>query len=448
MCPPSVWAMMADTGRPDTIRYPSAREPTMHRLTLLCALCVAALPSIFMSFAAAHAAEPLLEKSDMYVAGQNGYETYRIPCLVATPEGSLLALCEARRFARGDWGPIDILLRRSSDDGKTWSPPIEVANVSTPHRKNPVALAQDLADPDAVTQNNPLVIADAQTGAIHLLFCQEYMRCFYRRSDDDGRTFTEAVEITPIFEQFRQKYDWKVLATGPGHGVQLASGRLVVPVWLSKGTGDHAHRPSAITTIYSDDHGATWHPGDIIAGETDPLVNPSESVAVELADGRVMLNARSESKQHRRAVAVSPDGATHWTRPQFVEQLVEPICMASMCRFSTTADGGKNRLLFSNPDNLERKDGKAQPGKNRDRRNLTVKLSYDEGQSWPVAKTLEKGRSGYSDLAVGPDGTIYCLYERSTPVGDRLAATLTLARFNLQWLTDGQDQADASTDGK
>jgi sialidase-1 len=230
------------------------------------------------------------------------------------------------------------------------------------------------------------------------------------------------------------------LATGPGHGVQLSSGRLVVPVWLSTGTGGHAHRPSSIATVYSDDHGATWQSGNIVAGETDPLVNPSESVAVELADGRVLLNIRSEAKQHRRGVATSPDGATNWTRPIFDDQLVEPICMASMCRFSKAPDDGKNRLLFSNPENLQRVDGKAEPGKNRDRRNLTIKLSYDEAQSWPIAKTLEKGRSAYSDLAVAPDGTIYCLYERSTPVGKRLASTLTLARFNLAWLTDGKDE--------
>jgi sialidase-1 len=400
-------------------------------------------PLLLALLAPVRAAQPFLEKTDLFVAGRDGYVSYRIPALLATPKGTLLAFCEARASARGDWGPIDILLRRSTDGGKTWSDPKKVADVPGPHRKNPVALKQKLADPNAVTQNNPLLIADAKTGAIHFLFCHEYLRSFYRRSDDDGQTFSEPVEITAAFEPFRKHYDWQVLATGPGHGVQLTTGRLIVPVWLSRGTGGHAHRPSAIATLYSDDHGATWQCGEIIAGESDPLVNPSEAVAVELADGRVLMNIRSESSPNRRAIAISPDGATQWTRPAFHEQLLEPICMASMCRLTTASSGGKNRVLFSNPANLERADGKPEPGKNRDRQNLTVRLSYDEGESWPVAKTLEAGRSAYSDLAVGPDGTIYCLYERTPRATATAGATLTLARFNLEWLTDGKDKLAA-----
>ncbi|MEX0676233.1 MAG: sialidase family protein [Pirellulales bacterium] len=389
------------------------------------------------------AAEPLMEKTDLFVAGQGGYRSYRIPSLVVTPNGSLLAFCEARQTG-GDWGPIEILMRRSADGGKNWSEPKKMAEIEGPHRKNPAALAMKLAGPDAVTQNNPLLIADAKTGAVHLLFCHEYMRCFYRRSDDDGQTFSKSVEITAAFEPFRRHYDWKVLATGPGHGVQLKSGRLIVPVWLSTGTGGGAHRPSVVTTLYSDDHGAKWQCGDIVAGETDPLVNPSEAEAIELADGPVLLNMRSESKQNRRAIAVSPDGAANWTRPALDDELVEPICMASLCRLSKESPDGKNRILFANPANLERAGGKAEPGKSRDRKNLTVRLSYDEAQSWPVAKTLESGPSAYSDLAVGPDGTIYCLYERSSRIDNVFAPSLTLARFNLEWLTDGKDKLSAT----
>jgi sialidase-1 len=306
-----------------------------------------------------------------------------------------------------------------------------------------VALEQKLADPNAVTQNNPLIIVEADSGAIHLLFCHEYMRCFHRRSDDDGATFSPPVEITAAFEAFRPHYDFKVLATGPGHGVQLASGRLVVPVWLSTGTGGHAHRPSVVTTIVSDDHGASWQCGAIITGETDPLVNPSEWMPLALADGRVLANIRSEASANRRAISISPDGATDWSRPVFDDALVEPICMASICRLSSASTGGKNRVLFSNPANLERADGKAEAGKNRDRKNLSVRLSYDECKSWPVAKTLDPGRSGYSDLAVGPDGTIYCLYEHTVKVDGKDASTVSLARFNLEWLTGGKDSLGA-----
>lgn len=160
---------------------------------------------------------------------------------------------------------------------------------------------------------------------------------------------------------------------------------------------------------------------------------------MQLADGRVLLNMRSESKANRRLLTTSRDGATGWSRPQFHDQLLEPICMASMVRLSEGPT--KNRLLFSNPDNLARADGKEAPGKNRDRKNVSVKLSYDESVTWPVSKPIEPGFSGYSDLAVASDGTILLFYERGSTDGANIYKTglLTVARFNLEWLTDGKD---------
>ena len=144
------------------------------------------------------------------------------------------------------------------------------------------------------------------------------------------------MDITPIFEQFRQEYQWNVIAPGPGHGIQLDNGRLLVPVWLS--SGGHAHRPSCMATIYSDDHGKTWQRGEIVGRNNSAGLNPNETVAVQLSDGRVMLNIRNESKRRRRLVAFSPDGATHWTEPAFDEALFEPICMASMIRVQRPGD--------------------------------------------------------------------------------------------------------------
>jgi sialidase-1 len=232
-----------------------------------------------------------------------------------------------------------------------------------------------------------------------------------------------------------------VLATGPAHGIQLKTGRLVVPVWLSTGTGGHAHRPSVTSTIYSDDGGKTWQRGEIAVPNTDEWINPNETVVVELADGGVMLNVRSESKTHRRLVTVSRDGATGWSEPRFDPALLEPICMASIVRLTSKPNSDKNRILFANPHNLERADGKEAAGKSRDRVNVSIKLSYDEGRTWPVNKTLEEGFSGYSDLAVLPDGTALCLFERGSTNGKPGVRTgsLCLARFNLEWLTDGKD---------
>ncbi len=390
------------------------------------------------------AAEPLLEKIDLFESNVDGYALYRIPGIVVTPRGTILAYCEARQTGKSDWDTIDIMLRRSTDGGKTWELRRKIADVPGPKTKNPVALAQNLGNTDDVTYNNPVAIVDPETGAVHFLFCLEYARCFYLRSDDDGLNWTPPVEITETFETFRTGYDWKVLATGPGHGIRISQGphqgRLVVPVWLSTGTGGHAHRPSAVSVIFSDDAGKSWKAGEFVVKHPE-LKNPSETIVVELADGRVMLNIRHESASHRRAVTISDDGATGWSPLQLDDALLEPICMASILRVSGLGDGRKSRIVYANPHNLKRVDGKEEPEKNRERMNLSVKLSHDDGRTWPFDKPLEPGFSAYSDLSRLADGTILCFYERSDrdERNRHLRSRLTVARFNLEWLTDGKD---------
>lgn len=380
------------------------------------------------------AAESFIEKQDLFRVGEDpAYNIYHIPGVVVTAKGTVLAWCEARKRPAGasDWDDIRILLRRSTDDGRTFGPPQSIVDVEGPKEKNPFALKLKTVDRNDVTYNNPVLIAD-RDGTVHMVFCLEYMRVFYQRSTDDGVTWSKPTEITAAFEAFKAKYDWKVLATGPNHSIQLRTGRLVVPVWLSTGTGGNAHRPSVTATIYSDDAGRTWHAGDIAVPNTDDWINPNETVAVELTDGRVMLNVRNESKTHRRLITISPNGATDWSTPKFDDTLLEPICMAGLVRYRY---GDDNLLLFSNPHNLARADGKAEPGKSRDRRNVTVKLSRDDGRTWLAGRAIEPAASSYSDLAVTPTGTILCFYGRGPKPGFAGTA-LTLARFNLAWLTE------------
>lgn len=382
---------------------------------------------------------------DLFHANTEGYDVYRIPGIVATAGGVLVAYAEARKPGRGDWSAIDLVMRRSEDGGRSWSSQRMAGRVAGDLKKNPMAMAQNLGEEGAITYNNPIAIADRRHGVVHFIFCVEYMRAFYMRSEDDGRSFSEPVEITSAFDAFRPEYDWKVLATGPGHGIQLKNGRLVVPVWLSTGTGGHAHRPSVVSVIYSDDSGATWKRGEIAVPNTEEFVNPSETVAVQLADGSVMLNARTESKRHRRVIVTSPDGATGWSAPRYQEELLEPICFGSLARLSGAGDGRPNRLLFVNPDNLRRGDSDGEPGRSRDRRNLTVHLSEDDGLTWTTKKVIEPGWSGYADINVGPDGSIYCFYERGGPNDDRFrSAFLTLVKFDLAWLTDGRTSLEAA----
>ena len=371
------------------------------------------------AFSALNAAEPLLEKTAVFPPGLNGIARYRIPGIVVTTKGTVLAYCEARKNNSSDWGEIEVHLRRSTDGGKTWQPSQHVAHKASriegnPHKKTDEGEREQ-------TVNNPVAIVDRETGAIELLYCINYARCFSMRSTDDGVTWSAPVEITASFEPFRKHYDWKVIATGPGHGIQIKSGRLVVPIWLAYGNeGDH--KPSAAATIYSDDHGKTWKAGDLCLPNEGELGNPNETMITTLSDGRVMLVARSVSQASRKIITTSADGATGWTKPVFHEQLWEPICMASIVAHPTGV------LLFSNPHTLGLdKEGKPVPAGRGKRENLCIKLSRDDGKTWPVNKVLDPGKAAYSDLAVLPDGTVLCLYEADT--------SIDCARFNLEWVT-------------
>lgn len=399
---------------------------------------------LYFAAPALRAAAPLLEKQNLFEEKTDGFVSYRIPGLVVTARGTVLAYCEARKNSGADWGEIEIHLRRSTDGGKTFGPARQVAHLGPRQPRNPVALAHQAGGPADQTVNNPVAIAD-RDGTVHFLYCLEYMRCFYLRSRDDGATWSEPVEITAAFETFRPEWPWRVIATGPGHGIQLSSGRLVVPVWLATARGS-PHGEAVGATIVSDDHGATWRRGAIAVPNNPDTPAPSECIAAELNDGRVMLLARTHVKSNRKVATFSPDGAAGWSKPETVAALLEPVCMSGLVRWPDPAGNGPARLLYSGPDTLERADGKAKPGERRDRRNVSVKLSNDDGRTWVAGRTLETGPSAYSDVAVLSDGTALCLYEsgrgEKTPAGRPWPyAFLTLARFNAAWLTGTQAPA-------
>ncbi|WP_330973732.1 sialidase family protein [Niabella digestorum] len=330
------------------------------------------------------------------------YASMRIPAIVVTQKGSLLAFGVGRINSGSDWADMDLLLRRSEDGGKTWGPIQVVApRAGGKPTDNPV----------------PIVGKD---GIIHLLYQRDYAYAYYIRSEDDGLTWSVPMNITATFLSFKKEYNWKVLAPGPGHGIQLKNGRLLVPVWLAdsdKLLPHRSHRPSRIATIYSDDNGKTWKAGALIP-DVPGFKNPSETMAVELADGTVMLSIRNESDKRRRGVAFSKTGIAGWSHPEYVEDLFEPICMGAILKAHYR---GKDILLFSNPDS---KHIEKHP-----RQNLTIKVSYDMGKTWPVQKVLQEGSAGYSDIAV-KDNILYCLFE--TKAGKGLA--LVLKKISLEEL--------------
>ena len=364
----------------------------------------------------------------IFEANTAGYYIYRIPALVSSTKGTLLAFCSARKGKGGDWDPIDIVLRRSTDGGKTWSPTKAVV-----HK-------------DSLPCDNPMPIVDFQTGDIHMLYQIDYARCYYIKSTDDGLTWSEPVEITNVIDTYKNIYDWNVLAPGPGHGIQMTNGRLVVPFWLS--TGGRSHRPSIVVSVYSDDHGKTWKAGEVVVPDNDITVIPNETCCIQLADGRVMYCSRNESPNYRKLVTYSKDGATNWSTPYFADAFFEPICEAALCRYSLQPFQSKNRILFCNPDSrqdpwIAEKPSTPLSAPNRHRTNLTMRMSYDEGETWPVSKVIDPNIAGYSDVTVTPDGMIHCIYEGgSLTTNHFLNNQVSVVSFSLEWLTDGKDKLD------
>ncbi len=332
-----------------------------------------------------------LRQKALFVQVWGGYNNYRIPALLTTPAGTLLAFCEGREG--GDSSDIDLLVRRSEDGGKTWAP------------------KQVVWDQGRNVCGNPHPVQDRETGVIWLLLtwndstdsgkrlhdgtAKDTRRVYVCSSEDDGRTWSKPIEITAT----TKKKDWWWYATGPGVGIQLLKGphkgRLVIPCDHTDKNGHASH------IIYSDDHGKSWQLGGSVYGGCN------ECQVVELANGKLMLNMRmQENSQGKRGIATSADGGQTWSKLKLDPVLIEPVCQASFLRYTLASYNGKNRLLFSNPTSAP------SPRQSRgDRVNMTVRLSYDEGKTWPVSKFLHDGASAYSCLAVLPDGDIGCSYE-------------------------------------
>ncbi len=364
---------------------------------------------------ASRPAAPMLQQDTLFVGGQGGYPCYRIPALVVSKRGTVLAFCEGRKEGGGDAGLIHELLRRSFDSGKTW------------------AATQVVVQQEGMTCGNPCPIVDRTTGTIILLFCKnpkskgttDSVEVFTRRtvwltrSTDDGATWSEPQNITASIK----KPKWTWYATGPGHGIQLASGRLIAPCCHAVGVNLKPDDPAYSHVIYSDDHGKTWHLG----GEVGP--GGDESTAVETSDGSVYLNCRNPKEPGHRAYARSGDGGLTFGPRQVDMTLPEPPtwggCEGSLMRVNLGHWPTRSScVLFANP---TLPDGKTV------RKCMTVRVSRDDCKTWSAGKIVYPGAASYSDLTVAPDGTILCLYERGLTF---FCDNLTLARFNMAWLAD------------
>jgi len=345
----------------------------------------------------------------LFVSGQNGYHTYRIPALAVTTNGTILALAEGRKKSAGDAGKIDLLVRRSFDNGATWSAP------------------QIVWADGGNTCGNPSPVVDRDTGTVWLLMTwnrgddheqeitagksQGTRRVYVTRSDDDGQTWAKPREITAAVKLA----NWTWYATGPGGGIQLQTGphagRLVVACDHTEAVTKYGYSH----VIYSDNHGQTWQLGG------SSMAGVNECGVVELTGGKLMLNMRNcDKSKTSRQVAVSDDGGLTWSDQHFDPTLIEPICQGAIRRCRWPGQNAPGVILFSNP---------ASPS---NRVNLTVRASFDDAQNWPAARLLHAGPSAYSDLAVLANGQLACLFEAGVT---NSSESIVLSRFTLDSLT-------------
>lgn len=320
----------------------------------------------------------------IFLSGTEGYQTFRIPAIVTTNSGKILAFAEGRVKGSSDTGDIDLVMKSSKDGGKTWS-----------------SLKIIWDDSDNVC-GNPAPVVDRKTGKIHLLMTwnlgedherdiiagksKNTRRVFVTSSSNEGETWTIPKEITST----TKLESWTWYATGPCHGIQLKhgenNGRLVIPC-------DHIEAETKeyySHTIYSDNHGETWQ-----LGGTTPQHQVNECSVAELPNGQLLLNMRNyDRSQKSRKISFSEDGGLSWSDIKSDTALIEPICQASLL-FSEM----NNTLYFLNP------------ASTNSRTNMTLKSSLDYGDTWQTVKVLHPGASAYSDLTLINGKTLGCLYE-------------------------------------
>ncbi|MFJ8790306.1 exo-alpha-sialidase [Streptomyces sp. NPDC102462] len=351
---------------------------------------------------------------------------YHVQGLAVLPHDRVLVFAEGRLTAC-DAGPHDIVMRRSTDGGRTF----EASRVIVPAA-------------DGESWSNPTPVVDTKTRTVYLFVSSttrdegnttcsaDRSTIHVMRSADAGRTWSAPRDLTELFDA--NAYDWTLHGAGPGHGIQLDNGRLLVPVAHRRTIVGHttAERMYGLAMLLSDDHGRTWQATAPVPVSPDYPVN--ESRVHQRADGTVVVNGRAAAGGTRyRITATSTDRGSTWSRPVLDGATREFVAIdAGLLRYGGGPDGdGPGRLLFSRPDASARE-------------NLTVSVSYDEGRSFRYHKVVHAGPSYYSDLARLSDGTVLLVYGRdgtSPAFPERIA----LARLDLAWLTGGRDRGGRGT---
>jgi sialidase-1 len=378
----------------------------------------AIVPCLCLTLVTALTAEPHI--SDVFISGKEGYKSIRIPSVVVTKSGVVLAFAEGRAEAT-DQAENDIILKRSTDAGRTWGP------------------LQLLHDDGKHSLNNPTTVVEQESGRVFLMYQRipahlkergkgidigydgtNVYRNLLIWSDDDGATWTRQLDVT---RTTKRQSNATTIASGPGIGIQLTRGRHRSRLIIPFNEGPYGQWNNF--AVFSDDRGATWKFGENVPGafvpdaKTGQRSQINEVQMVELSDGSVRLSSRQFAGAKVRKTSVSKDGGLTWSPVEDVPALRDPSCNASIFRHSFDDGKGRGRILYSGPDSLSRSNG-------------TVYVSLDDGATWPLKRVLWPGSFAYSVLTRLPDGTVGCLFETDN------YGRIVFARFPPEWVIEAR----------
>lgn len=354
------------------------------------------------------------QESIVFASGSDGCKSYRIPAIVSLPQGDLLAFCEGRVDSSADFGNIRIVMKRSRDGGRTWGAMQTVASNGSLQTSNPAPVL-DTMDPDYPGGRLLLFYNTGDASERDILHGRGFKRCWYVWSADMGRSWSEPVEITrqvflanrpDIDSAYCHPDDWRYYANTPGHAIQLQRGehrgRIYVAANHSQGAPLPHGRHYMAHGYYTDDHGRSFALSNNIG-----YPGSNESMAVELADGTLMMNSRNQQGNVKaRIVTLSHDGGRTWEAPTFDTTLADPVCQGSIAAID--GKNGRQAIVFcNNADTLCRN-------------NLTLRTSHDGGHTWSKSRRIY-GRtdaperndwSAYSDITPVGHGKVGILYEK------------------------------------
>jgi sialidase-1 len=354
------------------------------------------------------------QESMVFEGGKEGHAIYRIPAIISLPTHELVAFAEGRVNGYDDFGDINLVMKRSTDQGKTWSALKTLVDYDSLQAGNP-APVMDLFDPNYPEGVVYLFYNSGNNHEYDVRMNRGVREVWMIRSVDLGESWEDPVNITlqvhrpnnPTFNpSYTNEEDWRHYANTPGHAFQFQEGqyqgRIFVAANHSQGDPKENFSEYQAHGFYSDDHGKSFQISESIA-----FPGSNESIAAELPDDRMIMSIRNQRGDIRqRILAYSSDGGATWDKQYFEPSLIDPVCQGSI--ISLTDSNGQFILAHSNNADTE------------NRNKLSLKLSYDQGETWPKTILIDgienPGKSSYtaySDLVVLKENTLGIIYEKN-----------------------------------